>query len=229
MFKVALPNGRELMVAWNSSLPCTTISAALVEELGLEKFKMKRVKYDYVQGIIGGSLGGERKQYYFVKELILSLPVSVAPDRVAPDSALLSQWASKAVQAPSTDIKEIRLGPLLVLENPITDLAMGADFMRNFPNSSMASAPGYYTFYDSNGPIVCTTYPLEYFDAAGNPVHGSSTWSWTPDVELDTCANPICRFRFPNLMNCSQCRSTTYCSRVCQRAHWSQHKKVCNK
>ena len=35
--------------------------------------------------------------------------------------------------------------------------------------------------------------------------------------------------KMENLKLCSRCRSVFYCSVDCQRSHWKQHKKTCNK
>ena len=29
------------------------------------------------------------------------------------------------------------------------------------------------------------------------------------------------------LMQCSQCKTTYYCNRTCQKSHWKEHRKVC--
>tara|TARA_R110002003_G_scaffold110_5_gene9295 strand:+ start:7427 stop:7861 length:435 start_codon:yes stop_codon:yes gene_type:complete len=32
----------------------------------------------------------------------------------------------------------------------------------------------------------------------------------------------------PAALTCSRCRAATYCSAVCQKAHWREHKQTCN-
>lgn len=43
------------------------------------------------------------------------------------------------------------------------------------------------------------------------------------------CAHPDAKVERSKLRCCSRCRSVTYCSRGCQRADWSVHKKFCDK
>ena len=51
------------------------------------------------------------------------------------------------------------------------------------------------------------------------------------DVEsrLMKCCNKKCEVRRTKLFSCSQCRSIFYCSEVCQRSDWKNHKPECNK
>ncbi len=41
------------------------------------------------------------------------------------------------------------------------------------------------------------------------------------------CANSACKVKEKVMFKCSRCRSAFYCSEVCQRGHWKQHKKEC--
>jgi hypothetical protein len=43
---------------------------------------------------------------------------------------------------------------------------------------------------------------------------------------MDYCANTTCLKIGAN--QCGGCRATTYCGSGCQKAHWKQHKMVCN-
>jgi len=45
-----------------------------------------------------------------------------------------------------------------------------------------------------------------------------------------TCANPACAKKVSNasqLLTCSACRGSSYCSAECQKAHWPEHKVPC--
>lgn len=46
-----------------------------------------------------------------------------------------------------------------------------------------------------------------------------------PIKEEDLCANSNCRKLATK--RCSKCKKARYCSRECQSAHWSTHKKYC--
>lgn len=41
---------------------------------------------------------------------------------------------------------------------------------------------------------------------------------------MRTCA--FC-YKFGHAQQCARCRQACYCNRICQRAHWSTHKKAC--
>ena len=52
------------------------------------------------------------------------------------------------------------------------------------------------------------------------------------DVKLHTtnlCSNPNCKKILKNIKKCSKCLSVTYCSKLCQKLHWGEHKLVCKK
>jgi hypothetical protein len=222
MLKAVLPNGHELKVAYSNIAPCSTISESLVEELGLTMHQLKKTRHDIAQSPIGGSFGGNRKQWYFVKELTISLPVTRAPDWVN-SSQVFSNWANLVCQEPNTDTQDIILGPLLVLNN-LCPLVMGKDFMRA-ANGSMLMLQHYYGFPGLN--VISPCYPLEFYNSAGERMHGSCSWYWNDGVDTNVCAS--CHFEFPQLVECGQCRCTHYCSKACQKEHWREHKKVCKK
>jgi RNase P subunit RPR2 len=45
------------------------------------------------------------------------------------------------------------------------------------------------------------------------------------DARLTTCA--VCKEPLVKLLKCSKCLASFYCGPACQRADWSEHKKVC--
>lgn len=47
--------------------------------------------------------------------------------------------------------------------------------------------------------------------------------------ELDAITCGKCRKLVKNLRRCSRCKSVSYCSTECQRAHWPSHKAICVK
>lgn len=65
-----------------------------------------------------------------------------------------------------------------------------------------------------------------------------AVWNWVdsdPVVKahvLRLCSNPTCKKREPAVgqwQKCSGCKQEWYCSRVCQKDHWTQHKEPCKK
>eukprot|EP00985_Skeletonema_marinoi_P018048 scaffold10022_cov156-Skeletonema_marinoi.AAC.5 len=53
-------------------------------------------------------------------------------------------------------------------------------------------------------------------------------------AKIGVCYNPECSVPLEKVersktMYCSRCRCVTYCSNGCQKAHWAQHKPVCDK
>ena len=43
---------------------------------------------------------------------------------------------------------------------------------------------------------------------------------------METCVNPGCDQ--PGTNKCSGCKTTPYCGPICQKAHWPEHKEVCD-
>ncbi len=53
-------------------------------------------------------------------------------------------------------------------------------------------------------------------------------------IKMGICYNKQCnlsngRGEYSKTMYCDRCRSVTYCSRECQKAHWTNHKNQCGK
>jgi len=53
-------------------------------------------------------------------------------------------------------------------------------------------------------------------------------------IKMGICYNKQCnlsngRVEYSKTMYCDRCRSVTYCSRECQKAHWTNHKDQCGK
>jgi hypothetical protein len=46
-------------------------------------------------------------------------------------------------------------------------------------------------------------------------------------VKPARCGNPSCESTSTDLLKCSACKTTYYCSSTCQRADWKNHKGVC--
>uniref|UniRef100_A0A8D0CNV1 MYND-type domain-containing protein n=1 Tax=Sander lucioperca TaxID=283035 RepID=A0A8D0CNV1_SANLU len=42
-----------------------------------------------------------------------------------------------------------------------------------------------------------------------------------------SCANCTREDLFENLKKCSSCKETLYCSKACQKQHWTKHKEKC--
>ena len=52
-------------------------------------------------------------------------------------------------------------------------------------------------------------------------------------TKIGRCGNPDCalpggRVERKGILHCIRCRDEYYCSRDCQKANWSEHKKACN-
>mmetsp|Transcript_11914 Transcript_11914/g.19682 ORF Transcript_11914/g.19682 Transcript_11914/m.19682 type:complete len:227 (-) Transcript_11914:435-1115(-) len=222
MLKAVLPNNKELRVPWSNIAPCSTISEALVDELGLAKTKLRSARGVIAIGVTGYTFG-DMEEWYCIKELTIKLPIIRIPENL-PESSI-NAWARSVRQSDGleTELQEITVGPLLILEN-LTPLVLGGDLLRA-TGYSLTLGGGYYRFPFFNA--ISISYDLELFDSEGEPVLGSVSWRWNTGVEINTCAYGACGFEFPNLMTCSRCRVVFYCTRMCQRAHWREHRRVC--
>ena len=79
-----------------------------------------------------------------------------------------------------------------------------------------------------NGPWLATFLSPLYLDS---PFYGYIKSISKPVVAvpllLDQSICASCKLKPPKLLRCSRCRSVSYCSLECQRAHWTQHKSNC--
>ena len=209
MMKVTLPNGLELNVPWSNMAPCSTIAESLAKELGLTMYPLKKSREDIAKDVAGGSFGGKREQWYFVKDLVIRLPVTSMSDKKPHPTYILHDFT---------------IGPLLVIDN-LCDLVLGFDLIRAV-GGTFSMAKGWFTFPELN--LTTPTQELKFYNReTGNEVIGSCSWMWNDGVETNTCAK--CNFTFPHLSCCSKCEVTYYCSKECQRSDWKQHKNVCKK
>jgi len=212
MLKVKLPTGREVMTCWSNIAPCGMISEKLVELSGIEKLPLKNSKRYMCQSVLGGAFGGGGEQWYYVRELEVTLKVKKM------DGSPYENSDGRC---------SLVVGPLLVAPSPVTPLVFGADFQRAV-NGDVHMGQGGWAFPGLG--VKTKMYPLDGFAGPDpdNPeplFHGSCSWMWSPEVEHETCAK--CAFCFPNLMKCAGCRQVTYCSRICQKRHWKKHRQRC--
>ena len=197
---------------WSNISPCSTISASLAQRLNLEKLPLRRSRNDIAHSVLSSSLvmGEPKQQWFYVRELRIRLETHPIGDNTA-----------KRNSKPT--LKEVQLGPLLVFNEPICDLAAGKDFLKAMDDSISMSTQQFV--FKSKG-YWTPSYPMQYFDEDGNEVHGTCSWMWADNTDLETCA--WCEFEFPLLKLCSGCRKTAYCSIGCQKQHWRQHKGNCS-
>lgn len=47
------------------------------------------------------------------------------------------------------------------------------------------------------------------------------------ELSLRKCWNPQCVTESSTTKKCAKCRVAMYCGQECQKAHWSEHKKIC--
>src|SRR5947209_12879810 len=67
---------------------------------------------------------------------------------------------------------------------------------------------------------------LKFVAIMSEPVATSASLSTTDEHVCRRCRKH--QSELPNpLKRCAKCQSVNYCSRACQQAHWSNHKKAC--
>jgi hypothetical protein len=202
---------QETLVSLSNNLPCSAISEKMVEILGLEKLPLKRSRTPMVVDMMGEEFGGSRAQCYFVRELVCAIDVTSTKDD-------------------SPSVLELKVGPLLVLPDPLTPLMFDINTLSK--NKSYTMSQHHWTFRESLGGVQMKKHSVDGFygpdpnNPTPQPLFGSTSFTWHADVVLAQCAQ--CNFEFPHLKICSRCEQVRYCSKACQRSHWKVHKKECN-
>jgi len=128
-----------------------------------------------------------------------------------------------------------------------TSVATAAHTITNIVHSSETVAQFRAQLLDCRDPSKTIEYSIRKFCLPADR-HGYSDATWTKEMArreaasareagvtqehvLSECNNPNCQsLRLnPDLMRCTRCKIAQYCSRECQREHWSIHKQVCSR
>tara|TARA_R110002126_G_scaffold197975_3_gene345672 strand:- start:225 stop:851 length:627 start_codon:yes stop_codon:yes gene_type:complete len=79
-----------------------------------------------------------------------------------------------------------------------------------------------------NGLTVRISFEKRGNDRPKNEKAYCLTFTWE-ELPYKMCANTDCEVYSNRMKKCSVCESTRYCSTECQKKHWKEHKKVCEK
>ena len=81
-------------------------------------------------------------------------------------------------------------------------------------NGCLLTVPLHDPIYSGDKPVQPVRFTID-------------TESIVTEIVVRVCA--WCSNRSGHLALCQRCRCVRYCDDVCQKAHWPQHKKTCNK
>ncbi|KPA78861.1 hypothetical protein ABB37_05933 [Leptomonas pyrrhocoris] len=123
---------------------------------------------------------------------------------------------------------------LLWVKNEVKDIRILCKLVPTL-NEALASAEVAYTRLDSDDVLqilhTLKEYILAIFAALSFPEYHLAVHSRDVFIGKQAdmkCANPACPGSTKDLLKCSGCDVTFYCSSECQKADWDKHKNFCH-